>query len=112
MAEPVFLEPEDAPAVMTPDKSEAPRAFACFRDRVVSEKPLDEVVLDYLVEKARKEAVGQVASRAPRIPVRCRRLGRPPAAFCATPTRSSSDVHPPKPFERARLETQGDQSGR
>lgn len=55
MAEPVFLEPEDAPAVMTPDKSEASsRLSRVFGDRVVSEKPLDEVVLDYLVEKARK----------------------------------------------------------
>lgn len=32
----------------------SPRAVSGFGDRVVSEKPLDEVVLDYLVENARK----------------------------------------------------------
>ena len=58
VAEPTFLEPEDAPTVATPaprEPAEEPsRLSRVFGDRVVSEKPLDEVVLDYLVENARK----------------------------------------------------------
>lgn len=46
MAEPTVFD-EDSP----PAPSGLSRAFG---DRVVSEKPLDEVVLDYLVENARK----------------------------------------------------------
>ena len=47
------------PTVLQPDmRSEAPETNAglskVFGERVVSEKPLDEVVLDYLVENARK----------------------------------------------------------
>ncbi len=53
MAEPTRLEVE-APAP-APEKTDASsRLSRVFGDRVVSEKPLDEVVLDYLVENARK----------------------------------------------------------
>ena len=42
-------------SVGTSDKGEASsRLSRVFGDRVVSEKPLGEVVLDYLVENARK----------------------------------------------------------
>jgi len=41
--------------VLTPERRETTSGLArVFGDRVVSEKPLDEVVLDYLVENARK----------------------------------------------------------
>lgn len=46
MAERTMIEPERA--------EPASRLSKVFGDRVVSEKPLDEVVLDYLVENARK----------------------------------------------------------
>ena len=51
VAEPTHLEtePEAAPAA-----DGASRLSRVFGDRVISEKPLDEVVLDYLVENARK----------------------------------------------------------
>ncbi|HPG26200.1 MAG: hypothetical protein H6748_10695 [Spirochaetaceae bacterium] len=47
LAEPTRLEPADEPSARS-------RLARVFGDRVVSEKPLDEVVLDYLVENARK----------------------------------------------------------
>jgi hypothetical protein len=49
-AEPTVVAP-----VAPPEAEEAGSALSrVFGDRVVSEKPLDEVVLDYLVENARK----------------------------------------------------------
>ena len=40
---------------MTPERRDTTSGLArVFGERVVSEKPLDEVVLDYLVENARK----------------------------------------------------------
>ncbi|HEB90050.1 MAG TPA: hypothetical protein ENI85_10800 [Deltaproteobacteria bacterium] len=51
MAEPTVLAPDSDPA--TPEEK-ASGLSRVFGDRVVSEKPLDEVVLDYLVENARK----------------------------------------------------------
>jgi hypothetical protein len=50
-AEPAQLETEGAAAEGAKPVSRLSRVFG---DRVVSEKPLDEVVLDYLVENARK----------------------------------------------------------
>ena len=51
MAEPTVLAPESPP----PEPEETTSGLSrVFGDRVVSEKPLDEVVLDYLVENARK----------------------------------------------------------
>jgi hypothetical protein len=56
MAEPTVLEPlESGRAEETGTVSGLSRVFG---DRVVSEKPLDEVVLDYLVENARKRKRG------------------------------------------------------
>ena len=50
--EPTVFAEDPAPA---PSKPETTSALSrVFGDRVVSEKPLDEVVLDYLVENARK----------------------------------------------------------
>jgi hypothetical protein len=46
------LEADDRPQA-TVAEAEAARAFG---DSVVSAKPLDEVILDYLVEKARSRA--------------------------------------------------------
>ncbi len=54
----VDVEPPPPPAA----PAQAPRAFG---DGIVSEKPLDEVILDYLVEKARDRG-GRTASRRPR----------------------------------------------
>ena len=55
VAEPTFLEPDDAPPVTPPAPGEETSGLSrVFGDRVISEKPLDEVVLDYLVENARK----------------------------------------------------------
>lgn len=51
MAEPTRLDVEVPPSDATDGASRLSRVFG---DRVVSEKPLDEVVLDYLVENARK----------------------------------------------------------
>ena len=51
MAEPTVLAPDAEPAVAKETTSGLSRVFG---ERVVSEKPLDEVVLDYLVENARK----------------------------------------------------------
>ena len=50
-AEPTRIEAESLPPE---NKGGASRLSRVFGDRVVSEKPLDEVVLDYLVENARK----------------------------------------------------------
>ncbi len=54
--EPLFA--TESPAAQPPAEestvSDATRLSRVFGDRVVSEKPLDEVVLDYLVENARK----------------------------------------------------------
>lgn len=55
-AEPTVLEPFESPA--PPDGGGDSRLSRVFGDRVVSEKPLDEVVLDYLVENARKRKRG------------------------------------------------------
>ncbi|MEM9177751.1 MAG: hypothetical protein AAGC67_21275 [Myxococcota bacterium] len=52
VAEPTRIEPTDLPESAEGDPSS--RLSRVFGDRVVSEKPLDEVVLDYLVENARK----------------------------------------------------------
>jgi hypothetical protein len=46
-------EPAVEPALAAPDASERPGARS-FGEAVVSGKPLDELVLDYLVENARK----------------------------------------------------------
>ncbi len=51
IAEPTMLEPDVPDIEETQPVSRLSRVFG---DRVVSEKPLDEVVLDYLVENARK----------------------------------------------------------
>ena len=51
LAEPTRIEAESLPPE---NKGGASRLSRVFGDRVVSEKPLDEVVLDYLVENARK----------------------------------------------------------
>ena len=51
VAEPTVFESEPVGAEETQPASALSRVFG---DRVVSEKPLDEVVLDYLVENARK----------------------------------------------------------
>jgi hypothetical protein len=51
-AEPTIFAEEPSPAAAsTPPDTGLSRVFG---DRVISEKPLDEVVLDYLVENARK----------------------------------------------------------
>lgn len=63
MAEPTRIDAPPAPPPMAPasERSTAEetqpvsRLSRVFGDRVVSEKPLDEVVLDYLVENARKK---------------------------------------------------------
>lgn len=47
--EPEPLAPQPAPQAQEP----APEASRSFGDGVVSQKPLDEVILEYLVEKAR-----------------------------------------------------------
>ena len=54
-------EPGDSPAPVAPSPAAPPppdtpkeRIARAFGDSVVSQKPLDEVVLDYLVENARK----------------------------------------------------------
>ena len=52
MAEPTVLEPLDGGGAE--ETGTVSRLSRVFGDRVVSEKPLDEVVLDYLVENARK----------------------------------------------------------
>jgi len=51
IAEPTMLQPDVPDIEETQPVSRLSRVFG---DRVVSEKPLDEVVLDYLVENARK----------------------------------------------------------
>jgi len=50
--EAVFVEPE--PAAPPPSESSKERIARAFGDGVVTQKPLDEVVLDYLVASARK----------------------------------------------------------
>jgi hypothetical protein len=50
-AEPTVVAPVDQPVDQPDDANGLARVFG---ERVVSEKPLDEVVLDYLVENARK----------------------------------------------------------
>lgn len=53
---PVFaLPPDPAPPAPEPvaDPAAAPEANRTFGDGVVSQKPLDEVILEYLVERAR-----------------------------------------------------------
>jgi len=52
MAEPTVLAGNSEPAVASPEATSG--LSRVFGERVVSEKPLDEVVLDYLVENARK----------------------------------------------------------
>ena len=52
MAEPTVLAGNPEPAVESPEATSG--LSRVFGERVVSEKPLDEVVLDYLVENARK----------------------------------------------------------
>lgn len=54
VAEPTRLETDAPPAPGRDEAAPASRLSRVFGDRVVSEKPLDEVVLDYLVENARK----------------------------------------------------------
>ncbi|MCR9097597.1 MAG: hypothetical protein NXI30_25550 [bacterium] len=64
VAEPTFVEPhaltepqapiDPPPAAASEQTDGGSRLSRVFGDRVVSEKPLDEVVLDYLVENARK----------------------------------------------------------
>ena len=58
VAEPTILEPqapiEEQAAAASEQTDGGSRLSRVFGDRVVSEKPLDEVVLDYLVENARK----------------------------------------------------------
>lgn len=51
-AEPTVFQPE--PPAGAEETQPVSRLSRVFGDRVVSEKPLDEVVLDYLVENARK----------------------------------------------------------
>ncbi len=58
---PVISSPNAEPTVLAEDRPQATaksekssRLARVFGDRVVSEKPLDEVVLEYLVENARK----------------------------------------------------------
>lgn len=47
--------PAAEPTVVAPERRESSSGLArVFGERIVSEKPLDEVVLDYLVENARK----------------------------------------------------------
>jgi hypothetical protein len=58
-----------APEPVRPDPvSEAPAAAAspAFGEGVVSQKPLDELILEYLVEKARERAPGRPAEGARR----------------------------------------------
>ena len=56
--QPVIGEPEARPA-----DSPGPAAERAFGDGIVSQKPLDEVILEYLVEKAR-DRVGDRESQA------------------------------------------------
>ena len=56
--QPVIDEPEARPA-----DSPGPAAERAFGDGIVSQKPLDEVILEYLVEKAR-DRVGDRESKA------------------------------------------------
>ena len=53
-AEPTMLESEPTEIPPMEETQPVSRLSRVFGDRVVSEKPLDEVVLDYLVENARK----------------------------------------------------------
>ena len=62
------LDSKPAPALPPPD-GEEPRAFG---DGIVSQKPLDEVILEYLVEKARDRAEGD---REPKAASRSRKKG-------------------------------------
>ena len=54
VAEPAMLETDELGTSPTKETQPVSRLSKVFGDRVVSEKPLDEVVLDYLVENARK----------------------------------------------------------
>ena len=54
VAEPAMLETDELGTSPTKETQPVSRFSKVFGDRVVSEKPLDEVVLDYLVENARK----------------------------------------------------------
>jgi len=61
------LDLQPPPAAPPPD-DEGPRAFG---DGIVSQKPLDEVILEYLVEKARDRA----SNREPKAASRSRKKG-------------------------------------
>jgi hypothetical protein len=54
---------DSPPPAPSPPEREAPRAFG---DGIVSQKPLDEVILEYLVEKARDRADGRESNAASR----------------------------------------------
>ena len=55
VAEPVTDRPE-AEAPKRPQAAAAPQEDRAFGEGIVSDKPLDEVILEYLVEKARQRA--------------------------------------------------------
>jgi hypothetical protein len=62
--------PEPAPAAVrpaAPPPPAEPHAARAFGEGLVSEKPLDEVILEYLVEKARGRAAARPL-RGPRAP--------------------------------------------
>jgi hypothetical protein len=54
---------DSPPPAPRPPEGEAPRAFG---DGIVSQKPLDEVILEYLVEKARDRAGDRESNAASR----------------------------------------------
>ncbi len=54
LKDPRFPVPQQAPPTPPPDSEQTPQPMRAFGEGVVSQKPLDEVVLEYLVENARK----------------------------------------------------------
>jgi hypothetical protein len=55
---------ELAPEMVTPAATPIPRSARAFGDGIVSERPLDDVILEYLVAKSRERSGGGRGSRS------------------------------------------------